>query len=78
MSSEQTVGQFGMPEKVSRQWVVEHSEVDELGDVPIPEDRADGLVTHAGYEPDCPHDVAEDCQCYEDDTVMWSLQTFSG
>ena len=40
-------------------------------------DQQDGLITHAQYFPDCPH-IDEDCQCADDENVMWELMEFSG
>ena len=45
----------GLPEQAVRQWIVENSEPDELGAVPIPEERKGGLFTHVRYVPDCEH-----------------------
>ncbi len=72
---------FGLPERASRQWVVENSDKEEgLGVVPIPPDRQDGLVTHARYMVECPHfdDDDENCSCKEDETAMWELEAFEG
>ena len=73
---------FGLPERASRQWIVEHSDkVEGLGVVPIPVDKQDGLVTHAQYMVDCPHfddDDGEQCSCEEDEAVEWELVEFQG
>ncbi len=65
-----------MPQRVSRQWIVENSDKDEgLGVVPIPREKQDGFATHVNYMPDCPH-LDETCSCDEDDTVMWELESY--
>lgn len=66
---------YGMPRRVTRQWVVENSTEGSLGTVQIPADRQDGFMSHAEYQPDCPH---EDCRCEDDESVMWELTEFSG
>ena len=40
-------------------------------------ERQDGFMSHAEYSSDCPH-IDEDCQCEDDETVMWELMEFSG
>ena len=67
---------YGLPERVTRQWIAEHSEPDEFGTVPIPANSQDDLFTHATYWPECDH--IEPCGCHEDDSVMWTLEEFSG
>ena len=67
---------YGLPERVTRQWIVANSEPDEFGDVQIPEDRQDGITTHATYWPD--YDHIDDCDCHQDESVMWTLQEYSG
>lgn len=75
---------FGMPERASRQWIVENSDKDEgLGVVPIPMEKRDGLVTHARYYPVCEHldedGELEDIEhCSEDESAMWELESFEG
>ena len=72
---------YGLPEKVSRQWIVEHSEEGQLGTVPIPAAHRDGLITHAIYWADCDHiGTALDgqCSCETDDSVPWTLSEFEG
>jgi hypothetical protein len=53
---------------------VENSEPDELGAVPMPEGRRGGLFTHVTYRKDCYHN--EDCDCANDDSVMWELEEY--
>ena len=67
---------YGLPQRVTRQWIAENSEPDEFGTVPIPSDHQDDLITHATYWPECDH--IEPCGCHEDDSVMWTLEEFSG
>lgn len=67
---------YGLPERASRQWIAQNSAIDEFGTVRIPADRQDGLTTHAIYWPDCDH--IEDCDCHQDESVMWTLQEYSG
>lgn len=72
---------YGLPSEVSRQWVVEHSEEDELGAVPIPAERKDGVFTHAIYWADCEHigtELDRRCRCAYDYRVPWSLAQFEG
>ena len=73
---------YGMPERVSRQWVVERSAPGEpLGTVPVPSALRNGLVTHAVYRPDCIHvGTALDghCACEADETVEWELSEHQG
>ena len=82
MSADLAPNSYGMPQRVSRQWIVDNSEKDEgLGAVPIPMERQDELITHAIYYPECPHfdlDFDESCSCEEDDAVMWELAEFQG
>ena len=65
----------GLPEQAARQWIVDNSEPDELGAVPIPEERRGGLFTHVTYRTDCNHD--ENCDCANDDSIMWTLKEYS-
>ena len=65
----------GLPEQAARQWIVENSEPDELGAVPIPEGRRGGLFTHVRYVPDCEHE--EDCDCAEDEYIMWVMDEYN-
>ena len=65
----------GLPKQAARQWIVDNSEPDELGAVPIPEGRRGDLFTHVTYRTDCNHD--ENCDCANDDSVMWTLKEFS-
>jgi hypothetical protein len=65
----------GLPAQAARQWIVENSEPDELGAVPIPEGRRGDLFTHVTYRTDCNRD--EDCDCANDDSVMWTLKEYS-
>ena len=68
---------FGMLERVSRQWVIEHSDLagrimiktPDCVEVPIPEGRAGQLFTHACYVVDCDHEEA--CACADDNSVEW-------
>ena len=78
MSPDFASSDYGMPKRATRQWVVENStEGEDLGVVQIPVDQQDGLITHAQYSLDCPH-IDEDCQCADDESVMWELMEFSG
>ena len=77
MSPDLAPSDHGMPRRVTRQWVVENSTEGRLGAVRIPVDRQDRLMSHVEYWPDCPH-IDEDCQCEDDETVMWELMEFSG
>ncbi len=70
----------GMPDQVTRQWVIEHAgwadrvfvKTPDWADVPIPEDQRDDDATHAVYLVDCDHD--EDyCGCSDDDSVEWTF-----
>ena len=68
---------FGLPEKVSRQWIEQHSDMNEgLGIVSIPADQQDGFFTHAEYVAVCEHE--DECQCEDDPAVMWELESYSG
>ena len=70
--------EYGMPERVTRQWVVENSDKDAgLGIVPIPLEHQDGLITHAEYWAECDH-IEETCDCKKNPAVMWRLESFSG
>lgn len=68
---------FGMPDRPSRQWILEQSGLSgrvmvttpREAKVPIPEGRAAQLFTHALYVVDC--DDEEECVCSNDDTVPW-------
>ena len=64
-----------LPAQAARQWIVENSEPDELGAVPIPEERRGGLFTHVNYVPDCEHE--EDCDCAEDEYITWVMDEFN-
>ena len=67
-----------MPERVTRQWIVENSDKDAgLGIVSIPLEHQDGPVTHAGYWAECDH-IEETCDCEENPAVMWRLESLSG
>ena len=73
---------YGMPERASRQWVIEHSDLagqtimktPDFADVPIPQDRRDGKFTHAAYSVDCDHEDV--CACSDDDSVEWMFVEF--
>ena len=67
---------YGLPERATRQWVADNSEPHEFGTVRIPADHQDGLTTHATYWPDCDH--IDDCECDKDESMMWTLQDYSG
>ena len=68
--------EYGMPERVTRQWIVENSDKDAgLGIVPIPLEYQDGLITHAEYWAECDH-IDEPCDCEEDSAVLWRLESF--
>ncbi len=81
-AGDQGKGDYGMPERVSRQWVVERSAPGEpLGRVPIPSALRDGLVTHAVYRPDCMHvgtAPERHCACETDEAVEWELSEHRG
>ncbi|MDE2937491.1 MAG: hypothetical protein OXR67_01015 [Chloroflexota bacterium] len=73
---------FGMPDRPTRQWILEHSElagrimVKTPGEimVPIPDSRAGELFTHALYVTGCYHE--EECACPDDDAVTWQFVEF--
>ena len=73
---------FGMPDRVSRQWVIEHSDLagrimtktPAWVEVPIPEGRAGQLFTHACYVVECDHEEA--CACADDNSVEWMFVEF--
>ena len=70
--------EYGMPERVTRQWIVENSDKDAgLGIVPILLEHQDGLITHAEYWAECDH-IEETCDCKENPTVMWRLEAIAG
>ena len=68
---------FGMPDRPSRRWILEHANLagrimtktPEDVDVPIPDNKAGTLFTHALYVVDCDHD--DPCRCSDDDAVPW-------
>ena len=79
MAENNEIDQYGLPLKVSRQWLEEHSEPDEFAAVPIPERYQDGLFTHAEYEVPCTcKEVTFDCPCSEDPNATWELASYSG
>ena len=69
----------GMPERVTRQWVIEHSgwadrvfiKTPDWAEVPIPEDRRDDDATHAIYLVGCDHE--DFCTCSDDDSLEWTF-----
>ena len=65
----------GMPSRVNRAWVIENSDPEEQGVVPIPTERRGGLFTHARYAVDCYHE--EECRCEEDDSLTWLITDFT-
>ena len=73
---------FGLPDRVSRQWILEHSDLagrimtktPDWVEVPIPEGRAGKLFTHAIYVVDCDHDDA--CVCSDDAKIAWEFVEF--
>ena len=73
---------FGMPDRPSRGWILEHSGlagrimVKTPGEimVPIPHFRAGQLFTHALYVTGCYHE--EECACSDDDAVPWQFVEF--
>ncbi len=73
---------YGMPERASRRWVIENSDLSgqimmktpDFADVPIPQERRDGKFTHAAYLVDCDHE--EVCACSDDDSVEWMFVEF--
>ena len=68
--------EYGMPERVTRQWIVENSDKDAgLGVVQIPPAYQDGTCTHAEYWAECEH-IEEPCDCEKDSAVMWRLESF--
>ena len=70
---------YGMPDRVSRQWVFEHSgwadrvfvKTPDWAELPIPEDRRDIAFSHAVYVVNCDHD--DYCTCSDDDSVEWGF-----
>ena len=79
MSADLATDDYGMPTVVTRQWVVEHSEPDELGAVPIPSDRSRGLETHMIYRVKCTCESLEpDCPCSEDEAAEWEIDSYEG
>lgn len=68
---------FGMPERVSRLWILERSNLagrimtktPEDAVVPIVDGRGGKLFTHALYIVDCEHEDV--CGCSDDDAVPW-------
>ena len=72
---------FGLPERVTRQWLLERKELDEpLGTIAIPEEMQDGSTTHATYFVDCQCEdyLGVSCNCEDDDSIEWELAEFSG
>ena len=72
-----------MPERVTRHWIVEHSDKEEgLGSVKIPDNISEGIMggifTHAMYSPQCEHDEEDYGHCDEDVAVEWELVEYSG
>ena len=65
---------YGMDENATRQQIVERSDPEWLGDVPIPEERRGGFFTHARYIPDCY--CEEECACRDDETIGWVLEDY--
>ena len=73
---------FGMPDRPSRQWILEQSGLagrimaKTPGEVmvPIPDSRASQLFTHALYVTGCYHE--EGCACPDDDAVAWQFVEF--
>ena len=73
--------EYGLPLKVSRHWVEEHSEPDEFGAVPLPsQNRApQDIFTHAIYAVECTcESITVDCPCSEDPGATWELMEYSG
>ena len=67
----------GLPERASREWVMENR--DESGEVPMPHPSMG--MTHAEYEPDCEKWLVEcECSdpCEDDPNVEWVISMFSG
>lgn len=73
---------FGMPDRPSRRWILEHSGLagrimvktpSEIM-VPILDSRAGQLFTHALYVTGCYHE--EECPCPDDDAVPWQFVEF--
>ena len=65
----------GMPSRVSRAWIIENSDPEEQGVVPIPAERRGGLFTHVRYAVDCDHE--DECRCEEDDSLQWVITEFT-
>ena len=65
----------GMPSRVNRAWIIENSDPEEPGVVPIPTERIGGLFTHVRYAVDCDHE--EECRCEEDDSLKWVITDFT-
>ena len=68
---------FGMPERTSRQWILEQSNLAEriliktpnVIELPIPNGKGGKLFTHALYTVYCNH--KEPCSCADNDVVPW-------
>jgi hypothetical protein len=73
---------FGLPDRVSRQWILEHSDLagrimtktPDWVEVPIPDGKAGQLFTHAIYVVDCDHEDV--CACSDDDKIGWVFVEF--
>ena len=65
---------YGLPETVTRQWLLENSDKDNLGDVPIPHNRRGGLFTHVRYEPDC--EDGQDSDNLQDESLKWTVTQY--
>ena len=61
----------GMPPSVDRAWIIENSDPEEQGTVPIPTERRGGLFTHVRYAVECDHE--EECRCEENDSLRWVI-----
>ena len=59
----------GTSGRVRQAWGNEFSQLGELGSVPMPEDRGRAPLAHATYWPDC--------DCGDDDSIMWRLSEFN-
>ncbi len=75
-------GDYGLPERASRQWVIENAgladkvmlKTPDWVDIPIPGDRSSEGFTHACYLVLCDHE--DFCTCSDDDSLEWTFVEF--
>ena len=65
---------YGMPGETTRQWIIEHSDMEHPGDVQIPSERRGGLFTHVRYVPKC--ECRGRCVCDENEPTTWLLDEY--